>query len=355
MFEPVWAYAFGGAAPRSPGRLGGHCLGGRGLILVVGAIVSLAVGPALAAPDHTKVEGPDECAECHKYEAEVWKDTHHYKTFSALPRKKEAREISKAMGLKRIKAGSLCLTCHFTSVDKGGKKKTIAGISCESCHSAGEEWIKLHSEFSGKKEETESEEEAKQRWAESEAVGMIRPHMTYTLAKNCYSCHVVPQEELVNKGGHEAGSPFELVSWSQGEVRHNLWYTEGKSNKEAEPGRKRMLYAVGVAVELETALRAVGKATKPAKYAVAMAKRAHAAKRRVRQVARAIRTPEMMEIVRTAHGARLKLDNEASLAAAADKIADAAQRLSRNYDGSEFAAIDSLIPGEDKYKGKPSR
>jgi hypothetical protein len=325
-------------------------------LLAIVALLWLASTDTLrAAPDHTKVEGPDECTECHKYETEVWKDTHHFKTFTALPRKKEARTIAKAMGLKRIKSGSLCLNCHFTSQEVKGKVKPIAGITCESCHSASKDWIKLHSEFSGKKKDTESEEEAEQRWADSVTAGMIRPQMTYTLAKNCYGCHVVPQEELVNKGGHAAGSAFELVSWSQGEVRHNLWYTEGKDNKKAEAGRKRMMYTVGLAVELETAVRAVGKATEKAKYAVAMAKRVQLARKRMRQVARAAGVPELLEILRASQSARLKLNNDADLTAVADKIADAAQRFSEKYDGTQMAAIDDLIPAEDKYKGKPSR
>ena len=87
---------------------------------------------------------------------------------------------------------------------------------------------------------------------------MIRPRSLYQLAKNCYGCHVVPQEDLVNKGGHRAGSDFELVSWSQGEVLHNTWYSKGKDNVAASAERKRMLYLVGLGVELETALRARG-------------------------------------------------------------------------------------------------
>ena len=83
---------------------------------------------------------------------------------------------------------------------------------------------------------------------------MIRPSSLYRLAKNCYSCHVVPQEDLVNKGGHPAGSAFELVSWSQGEVRHNTWHSKGKENVPASAARKRMLYLVGLGVELETGI-----------------------------------------------------------------------------------------------------
>ena len=309
---------------------------------------------AQGAPETDKVKGPDECAECHKQEAENWKNTHHSKTFSGLPRSKEAKAITEKLGLKRIKSESVCLGCHFTSKLRNGKPKPIAGITCESCHSAGADWMKRHSEFSGKKKETESEAEAQQRWADAEAAGMIRPHMLYDLAKNCYSCHVVPQEELVNKGGHAPGSAFELVSWSQGEVRHNTWHNAGKENEVAATERQRMMYVIGLAVELEEALRAVGKATQPARYAVAMAKRAHEARKKMREAARALQMPEMIEMLRAAHSANLKLNNGANLDAAAERVAAAARQLAASHDGAQLAAIDSLIPGADQYKGQPS-
>ena len=93
----------------------------------------------------------------------------------------------------------------------------------------------------------------------------------------------MPQEDLVNKGGHRAGSAFELVSWSQGEVRHNTWYSKGKDNVPASAARKRMLYLVGLGVELETALRAVGKATARKPYAFEMARRADRAHKQLPQ------------------------------------------------------------------------
>ena len=323
---------------------------------VLGFLLLLA-GPAAAQTewDHSKVLGPNECAECHKDTIALWKNTHHYKTFTELPRSKKANEISEKMGLKRIKAGSLCLDCHFTTKVEGGERDAIAGISCESCHGPSQGYLKRHSEFSGKKKETESKAEAAKRWADSEAAGMIRPHELYRLAKNCYSCHTVPQEKLVNVGGHPAGSAFELVSWSQGEVRHNVWYTEGKSNPEASPERKRMMYVIGLAVELETSLRAVGEATTKADYAVAMAKRAKRAELLFDKVAEALGEPEIKEIQAAAKSAKLKLNNRDELNAAADKVADAAKRISAKYDGSAFGAIDGLIPQADKYKGEPTK
>jgi len=306
--------------------------------------------------DPAKVMGPNACAECHKSEAEVWKGSHHFKTFRDLPRKKEARAIAKKMGLRRIKAASLCLDCHFTTQKTGAKIKAIAGVSCESCHSDGKNWIKTHSGFSGKKKATESVAEAKSRWAKSEAGGMIRPKAMYDLAKNCYSCHVVPREKLVNVGGHPAGSKFELVSWSQGEVRHNLWYGNGKENKPASANRKRLMFVVGLAVELETALRAVGKATQKKTYAVQMARRAAKARKRLAGAAKILsNVPELAAAAKAAASAGLKLNNDAQLSAAADKVAAAAKQLAGKYDGSSFGAIDKAIPGPAKYKGKPAR
>lgn len=190
--------------------------------------------------DPMKVKGPDACGECHKSSVTAWKQSTHAKTFKALPRSKKAKEIAKKMGLRRIKAKSDCLTCHFTSAKKKKRIKPIAGISCESCHGAGNDWIKLHSDFGGKGVTKESEPPAhkKERFAKSVAAGMIRPVNIYAVANNCYQCHTVPNEKLVNVGGHPAGSSFELVAWSQGEVRHNVWYS--KPNDEAGTNRKTL-------------------------------------------------------------------------------------------------------------------
>ena len=181
---------------------------------------------------------------------------------------------------------------------------------------------------------------------------MIRPRSLYQLAKNCYSCHVVPQEDLVNKGGHKAGSAFELVSWSQGEVRHNTWYSKGKENVPASAARKRMLYLVGLGVELETALRAIGKATVRKPYAFEMAKRVDRARKQLAAAAKAApNVPEIAKMVEFAHSAGLKLNNERSLTAAADGVSKLLASITEKYDGSTMAGLDSLIPGPDKFKG----
>ena len=304
------------------------------------------------ASDPAKIVGPNACAECHKQEAEAWKATHHFKTFREMPRRKEANEIAEKMGVQRIRSESLCLTCHYTVQQKENNKQPIAGISCESCHSAGEDWIKVHSQFSGKTEKTETKAEAEARLKLADSKGMIRPSSLYRLAKNCYGCHVVPQEDLVNKGGHPPGSAFELVSWSQGEVRHNTWHSKGKENVAASAARKRMLYLVGLGVELETGIRGVSHATVRRLYAFQMARRVDRARKQLGAAAKAApNVPEIAKMVEYAYSAGLKLNNERFLTAAADGVSKLLASITEKYDGSTMAGLDSLIPAPDKFKG----
>jgi hypothetical protein len=308
------------------------------------------------ASDPDKIVGPNACAECHKQEVEAWKGTHHFKIFRELPRDEDAKKIAQRMGVRRIKSEGLCRNCHYTVQRKDNKDEAIAGISCESCHGGGRDWIKVHSGYSGKTAKTETKAEAEARWKLAESKGMIRRHALYQLAKNCFGCHVVPQEDLVNKGGHRAGSAFELVAWSQGEVLHNTWYSKGKENVPADAARKRMLYLVGLSVELETALRAVGKATVRKPYAFEMAKRADQARKRLAAAAKALPSvPELGKMAELSHSAALKLDNERLLSAAADGIAALSLNITEKYDGRTMAGLDSLIPAPSQFKGTPRK
>jgi Cytochrome c554 and c-prime len=332
------------SGPRAPLWLVGYCC----LLMVIIFAADITV-----ASDPAKVLGPNACAECHKQEAEAWKASHHFKTFAEMPRRKEGTEIAGKMGVSRIRSDGLCLGCHYTVQEKENNKQPLAGISCESCHGAGADWIKIHSGYSGKTEKTESKAEKDARLKLADSKGMIRPSSLYQLAKNCYGCHVVPQEDLVNKGGHPAGSAFELFSWSQGEVRHNTWHSKGKENVPPSAARKRMLYLVGLGVELETGIRAVSRATGRKLYAFEMAKRVDKARKQLAAAAKAVpAVPEIAKLVEYAYSAGLKLNNERSLTAAADGVSKLLVSISEKYDGSTLAGLDGLIPGPDKFKGK---
>lgn len=310
--------------------------------------------PARSAGDPKQVVGPSKCGECHKVETKIWEHTHHFASYREMPRNEKAVSISRLMGIQRIRSESLCLNCHFTDIEQNGKVEPIAGVSCESCHGPGAGYIKVHSNFSGKKKETETPAERNERWRKAEAAGMVRPHMIYKIAKNCYSCHVVPEEKLVNVGGHQAGSPFELVSWSQGEIRHNTWYSNGQ-DEIASKNIQRKMTVIGAAVELETSLRAVGKATQNATYAVTMAKRAQTAAQRLQKINEALKLPETEAMMAAAKTARLDLNNGPQLTEVANKISTAAEAFDRKYNGSQLGAVDGMIAGPQYYKGKPAQ
>lgn len=341
-------------AGSSPALLYRHY--GAGLLAIVLIVASVLPDEVAFSTETAQSVGANACAECHTKETAIWKNTRHHRTFREMPRSKEARGIAGKLGIKRIKADPLCLGCHFTTQKKRSKTRVTAGISCESCHGAAENWLKIHSEFSGKpNKKSETASEAAVRWKQSVAHGMIRKDAFYGIAKNCYGCHVVPNEKLVNVGGHPAGSAFELVSWSQGEVRHNVWYNDGKHNVLAGTKRRRIMYLVGLTVELETALRAIAVATKFEEYAIRMAHRADKARKALHAAAE--RLPDVTElasIVEHAHSAGLKLGNKEALNTAADKVAASAKALADRYDGSKLAGIDPLVPDKSKHVGEPS-
>lgn len=312
-----------------------------GIFLVAtGSLHSFAQNASFYHADPKKVLGAENCTECHASMVEAWKATHHFKTFNEMHRGDAAKDIASKLGIRRIKDESLCLKCHYTSkADDNAKVSVISGISCESCHSAGQDWNKVH-----------SAKDDPDRLAKGEKLGMLRPSNYYHVAENCFTCHTVPEEKLVNEGGHKAGSDFELVSWLSGEVRHNMQKSAGKVNEEIPQTRRRMLYITGRALDLEYSLRGLAKATKDGPYFQAMLARVKTAKERVAEIQKATNAPEFKAMLDAVTG-DLKPANEAAITKMADAVGASASKLAKSEDGSKLASVDSLIPGPDKYKG----
>lgn len=310
---------------------------------------------SLSENDLLNIVGPDECGECHKAEVHVWRETRHSKTFKVLTRKKRAREIAGNMGIRRVKKAKACVTCHFTFGYSKNKVKAIAGISCESCHGPAKDWLKVHGDYGGKNvtREQETPKHKAKRLAAIRNSGMIRPGDLYRLAANCYQCHVVSNEKLVNVGGHGPGDDgFELVSWSLGEVRHKFLRSEGKENEEVSPERKRLLYVVGKALDLEYGLRALAKVTKKGKYATATMGRVQRGVNALRTIYGLSPVPEVRKILGIIRSIDPKQRKEVVLAAA-DAIAVTTQKLAGTRDGGQLRALDQIIPKAGQYKGKP--
>ena len=291
--------------------------------------------------DPAKIMGAENCNECHAPMVEAWKLTHHYATFNSMHRTPEAKDISAKLGIRRIKDESLCLKCHYTDKpDDSGKVAPVSGVSCESCHGAAKDWIKVH-----------NAKDDPDRLVKAEKLGMLRPSNYYHVAANCFSCHTVPEEKLVNVGGHKVGSDFELVSWLSGEVRHNLQKSAGKVNEEIPVERRRMLYVSGRALDLEYSLRGLAVATEDGVYSKAMLARVNAAKDRLEEISKATNLPEVKKMLAAVNAADLKPGNAAPINKMADAIGEITSGFSKSQDGSKLAAVDSLIPGPDKYKG----
>lgn len=316
-------------------------------------------GPLRAQPpffeyakiDPAKVVTAEKCGECHIHEAEVWKRTPHATGFKTLHKKEQAATIAGKMGFRLIKRDSLCFSCHYTPVIESGKIRVVSGVSCESCHGAGADYLNVHNDYgSAEKHTDESAEHRRQRVSNSRRAGMRRPSELYPVAANCFSCHSVPLERLVNEGGHTTGSGgFELVEWSQGEIRHNflesLLAGGDPINRERVMSRKRIMYVVGRALDLEYSVRGMAKATTDGIYSKAMSRRVRSAVAELRAIARSAEIPQVDDMLAAVKAVKMVPSNEPSLVAAADTVGKATRRFLSEADASKLAALDDLVRG----------
>ncbi|MCA9265029.1 MAG: cytochrome c family protein [Planctomycetales bacterium] len=301
--------------------------------------------------DPAKVVTYEACAKCHANEINVWHDTPHFRTFRTLHRQPEAQQIAERIGVQSIKRGDVCIRCHYTQQESNGRVKPVSGISCESCHGAAKDWLEVHSDYGGLNvtKETESAEHRDQRIRRSIALGMRNPANLYLVARSCLNCHTVPNEQLVNVGRHAPGSlDFELVSWSQGLVRHNFLRTNGTSNAESSADRLRLMYVVGLLTDLEFSLRATALATVKSDYGIENALRADRLRNQLATVQQTIHHPQLQRALDAVETLQLRLNNRANIESAADSLSQIAYEIADTETGASFGAIDSLVPRERK-------
>ncbi len=304
-------------------------------------------------PDIAKVVGADTCTKCHGAEVQTWMTTPHFLTFDALHRLPEAKQIADRLGVRSVKRDGECVRCHYTEQLVRDRPRIVAGISCESCHGGGRDWLEKHADYGGTgvTKDSETPEHKTLRRAESISAGMNNPSNLYLIARQCLDCHTTPNERLVNVGGHRPGSPeFELVAWSQGKLRHNFQCTGGATNEPSSPARLRVMYVVGLMTDLEFSLRAVANATEVATFG-----QASAALRGERQApplgsAAFNRSSTTKTRIDAVGSIKLTANNAAELKAAADAIGQAAYKFAAEANGEELGALDSLLPKPQQYK-----
>ena len=239
-----------------------------------------------------------------------------------------------------------------------------SGVSCESCHGAARDYLDQHGliQKSGQRVKPFEEDpaDAAARVARAcEEGGMIASTRFHSrsfveIADNCFGCHTVPDERLVNEAGHPAGSAMDFVDWSQGIIRHNFHRSSSdKKSSAKDPDREnvaasaadlRVFHVVGNGVDLEFGLRGLAKATSEGAYATAMVTRIGEAEKALRSIQAAAATPQVQEALAALDGAALGPGNQADLSARADRVRAAIEAFAQAHDGSALGAIDSLVP-----------
>lgn len=308
-------------------------------------------------PANVTVNGSQDCYDCHEHAVDAWKESTHSRTYQEMHLRDEAKGILERIGMSgSIKRSKECTQCHYTGTSKeiGARMKTIAGVSCQRCHGPANQWIVPHQD--------ESMPDRLERLTAAMKLGMRPTVKIYDLARNCFQCHTVPREKLVNMGEHPAGSDeFELVAWSQGEVLHNYlaptddpnFRQDGDVNHPATTERKRLLYIMGLSIDLEFSLRSLAIATEDGEFLDSMSDRVQTKYDKLKALGLGIAEIDEMVALLPMEGGSLKLikSNRDEYLAVADKIGALAQTLetkSADY-ATSLAKLDSMLPTE--YRG----
>lgn len=173
----------------------------------IGVAVVCAVAAATPADAQARRDfvGPGKCTDCHDHKDEKeWsekrdgdgKGKQHLNALNQLSDAK-ADAYAKAIGVADVyDPKSTCVKCHATVV----RGSADFGISCESCHGGGKDYLKPHQE--------------KGAYQASLALGMkdtVKKPENWV--KDCVSCHVLgenPGDAALLKAGHSSGADFDM-------------------------------------------------------------------------------------------------------------------------------------------------
>jgi hypothetical protein len=312
------------------------------------------------------VAGSDSCKKCHASELAALMDSKHHDSLKLIQKSGgNVAKYARAVGIPEasVTKDLICVRCHGTPKGAGIGVHAIGSVSCESCHggSVGNpEWLVRHAQpgiaAAGR--------------AACDKAGMIRSSNIYAIAKNCFECHVVSNEELVI-AGHPASNKIEFVGWSSGEVRHNfqvnqkvnaeapsLWL---KINKGASAeNRTRVKFVVGVLVDLEVTLNNARNATKTkSDFVKGCAKRLKNSKKLLDKIIEELDGNAPADILdaqaaieKMGKITSTRIKNIGAAGAAYLVVAKAARAFETKFDGSELQALEKLITKEAKPKGK---
>ncbi len=299
--------------------------------------------------DGSKIVTPRECESCHHKEYALWMGTAHARHAKVDDNYDTAEYIKSRMGVLSMNSNSLCVKCHYTGMGVGERTVAITGVSCESCHGPAKDWLDLHNTI--RPNENEAERETRRKL--SIAKGMVRPTELYQLASSCFECHTVPEEDLVNRGGHNTGTrDFELLSAME-EIRHNFLHAGfaagNVENSAPNMYRRRIIFVLGRMMDVEFSLRGLAESTTDGRYRKAMRKRLYDAVVRLDALCKIEYFPEvaglLAEIEKLGEGGSY---GEAS--GLADRLCNVAKRFSIAADARSLEGVDKLLLSQNSPK-----
>jgi len=239
---------------------------------------ALALTTIIAQPAAAANVGAKTCQECHRAEYDVWKGTAHFKAYRGAHKHKNAKAIAAASG-----TGKSMRKNKNTVI--GSKAK--AGPSCESCHGGASKWVKTHNDLGAgvKSSADESAAHKKSRLAAAQKAGMIHSSMVYDIAENCNACHTMQKIDPAMAGklidaGHPINGSYELVKYSQGQVRHRFYPPNITKNQKMNKAELSRMFLTGHAAGLVYATKVL-KSADNAKYKAAMEQRVADAKKAI--------------------------------------------------------------------------
>ncbi|MDF1662712.1 MAG: multiheme c-type cytochrome [Planctomycetota bacterium] len=316
------------------------------ILLIIGPRTSISqdLNPEKATKEFAVV-GPEKCAECHEFELKTLQRSAHQRSFK-LHGKDAATKIAKRLGGEaRVDKRKDCAACHYTKkARKDAAPELLAGVSCESCHGPAKLWWNLHWKGEG--------QSLAKNMAKSEKRGMIRPSKVIALIDRCLDCHLVADEALISKGGHPLTEGFELISWLQGEVRHNFLNSEDYgANMPISKSRRRQFFVLGRLRQLERQLR-VFASLKDRKGALAKSL-GRDILRAYKDLKKARGSVKRLEKIRELlAGIRLNESTPAKIKEASDGIAKIIEGLAKDRKALDVEDLDALLPKE--FRGKVS-
>ena len=341
------------------------------------ALGAHATSTAFYPVDPRRVEGNDKCTDCHKSEYKAWLQTYHaIEAFDKLRTSDTAATFAKKLKIPetRLAKDSICVQCHATPQTLGRRRGVIAGVSCEACHggAGGEDgWLNIHAVYGpvGTPREAEPPEHYQMRVDRCSQAGQNRAANAFRLARACFQCHMVWDEQLVNETDHPDGNSksFEFTKWSTGEVRHNfhldqhtnalfstlwkdpLWRPDGRAGNDQE--RIRVMYVAGQLAQLYVGLVNRGRATDTEndEFASAMNGRIEDAAGELEAIVDEAGDVDVAPLEAAVDAANEIIDDyleevdQASapmFAEAARRVEQAAEQFIQQHDGSQLAFLD---------------